>query len=193
MPRLQPVPARSAGRLVGLASRYARRRFGAVPEPFGVMTHAPAVLWANAVHESMVERSWTRLDRALREIAVLRAALTVDCPWCVDFGTHLSEQGGVPRAKLEAVADWRASELFSPLERQVLDYAEALSETPLRATDAMVADLERDLGADGVVELTAYVALENSRSRFNAALGIGAQGFRDGDFRDGSCRVPASR
>jgi len=188
MPRLEPVRPRAARPLVRLVYRYAARRFGAVPEPFAVMAHAPGVFWTNAVHESLVERRWTRLDHELRELAVLRAALTVDCPWCVDFGGHLSERGGVPAAKLESVAGWRSSPLFSDLERQVLDYAEALSETPLRVTDDMVAALERELGADVVVELTAYVALENSRSRFNAGLGIGTQGYRDG-----SCRVPAPR
>ena len=188
MPRLEPVPPHAYGPLARLAQRYTRRRFGAVPEPFTLMAHAPAVFWSNAAYESVVERTWTRLDRELRELAVLRAALTVDCPWCVDFGSHLSARGGLPPAKLEAVAHWRDSALFSELERQVLDYAEALSETPLRATDEMVAALERALGADEVVELTAYVALENSRSRFNAGLGISAQGYRDG-----SCRVPAAR
>ena len=185
MPRLAPLPERSAGPLTRLAYRYSRRRFGAVPEPFAVMAHARGVFWANAAYESLVERTWTTLPRDLREIAVLRAALTVDCPWCVDFGGHLSERGGVPVDKLEAVAAWRDSPLFGEVERRVLDYAEALSETPQRVTDEMVAALERDLGREGVVELTAYVALENSRSRFNAGLGIGAQGYRDG-----SCRVP---
>jgi len=188
MPRLEPVRARAARPLVRLVYRYAARRFGALPEPFAVMAHSPGVFWANAAHESLVERAWTRLDGELRELAVLRAALTVDCPWCIDFGAHLSARGGVPVAKLEAVADWRHSPLFSDLERRVLDYAEALSETPLRVTDDMFAALERELGADRVVELTSYVALENSRSRFNAGLGIGAQGYRDG-----SCRVPAAR
>ena len=43
-----------------------------------------------------------------------------------------------------------------------------------------------DTGADGVIELTYQVGIENMRARMNSALGITEQGFGSGD----SCRVP---
>ena len=52
-------------------------------------------------------------------------------------------------------------------------------------TDAMVAGLRGRLDDAALVELTMMVAVENTRSRFNAALGLTSQGFRD------RCEIPA--
>ena len=60
-----------------------------------------------------------------------------------------------------------------------------MSTTPPGVTDGMVAALRRDLGDAALVELTTMVAVENSRSRFNAAMGLTSQGFRD------RCELPA--
>jgi alkylhydroperoxidase family enzyme len=53
-------------------------------------------------------------------------------------------------------------------------------------TDGQVAELEREFGRKGVLELTYLVALENMRGRNNSALDITDQGFTSGD----ACRVP---
>ena len=187
MTRIAPVPAGARPGL-RLAYAYCRKRFGEVPEPFAVSAHAPKVFWALARHESRVERTWRSLDRELRELAVLRAALTVDCPWCVDFGAMISERGGIDGAKLAALPTWRTSDVYTPLERLVLEYADAMSTTPLGVTDEMVAELRKHLSDEQVVELTAYIALENTRARMNTALGVEPQGYSTG-----ACAVPATR
>ena len=69
--------------------------------------------------------------------------------------------------------------MFTPVERRVLEYAEAMTSTPPAVTDAMAGALRADLGVDGFVELTMMVAVENERSRFNSALGLTSQGFAD--------------
>ena len=83
----------------------------------------------------------------------------------------------MPEAKLRALPTWRESELFSPLERKVLEYAEAMTVTPAAATDAQVAALREDLTDAQLIELTALVSLENFRTRTNDALGLTSQGF----------------
>ena len=57
---------------------------------------------------------------------------------------------------------------------------------PPTVTDDMVAELDAELGHDGLVELTYAIAVENHHARFNHALGITAQGFTSGE----ACRVP---
>ena len=188
MTRIPPVAPTAARPALRVAYAYCRRRFGKVPEPFAVAAHAPRVFWSLARLESTVERRWTRLDPHLRELAVMRAALTVDCPWCVDFGEMISRKDGLPAEKLEALPSWRSSDAFTDLERLVLEYADAMSCTPLQVTDELVAALREQLSDEQVVELTAYVALENSRARTNAALGIEPQGYSAG-----ACEVPAAR
>jgi alkylhydroperoxidase family enzyme len=56
-------------------------------------------------------------------------------------------------------------------------YAEAMTATPPTVTDEMVERLLARLGSAAVVELTQIVAVENMRSRFNAAVGLASQGF----------------
>ncbi|MBM3643495.1 MAG: hypothetical protein FJX02_04000 [Alphaproteobacteria bacterium] len=80
-------------------------------------------------------------------------------------------------AKLAEVATWRESALFSEAERLALEYAERITFTDQRVDDALVARLKRHYSDGQIVELTAVIALENLRSKFNPALGIEAQGF----------------
>jgi alkylhydroperoxidase family enzyme len=61
----------------------------------------------------------------------------------------------------------------------VLEYAEAMTATPPTVTDELVESLRKDLSDEQLVELTALVALENQRSRTNAALGLTSQGFKE--------------
>ena len=61
----------------------------------------------------------------------------------------------------------------------MLEYAEAMTATPPAVSDDMAESLRADLGNDGFVELTIIIAVENERSRFNSALGLTSQGFKD--------------
>ena len=83
------------------------------------------------------------------------------------------------------VLRWRDSDVYTDLERQVMAYAEAMTTTPPSVTDEMVAGLRRELDDAELVELTMMVAVENIRSRFNSALGLTSQGFKD------RCEIPA--
>jgi alkylhydroperoxidase family enzyme len=86
-------------------------------------------------------------------------------------------QAGASEEKIQAVPVWRDSALFSSLERDALEYAEKMTITGEKVTDELHARLRAHFTEAQVVELTAAVALENFRSKFNPALGIEAQGF----------------
>jgi alkylhydroperoxidase family enzyme len=84
-------------------------------------------------------------------------------------------EGGME--KLAEVTTWRDSTLFSEAERLALEYAERITYTDRKVDDALVADLKKHYSEAQIVELTAAIAMENFRSKFNPALGIEAQGF----------------
>ena len=86
-------------------------------------------------------------------------------------------QAGASDEKIQAVPGWRDSALFSPVERDALEYAEKMTITGEKVTDELHARLRGHFSEAQIVELTAAVALENFRSKFNPALGIEAQGF----------------
>ena len=174
------------GLLVRLAYRVANRRFGQVPEPMTVWAHSPRLLLTQAVFEAGVDR-WRHLDRVLRDLATLRAAQVIGCPWCLDFGAFLARDDGATPEQLAGLAQWRELPLYTPVQRLALTYAEAATRTPMEVTDELVDQLREALGEPALVELAMMVAVENQRSRFNHGLGIVSQGFSDG-----TCAVPAA-
>jgi alkylhydroperoxidase family enzyme len=81
---------------------------------------------------------------------------------------------------------YKESAAFSELERLVLDYAVEMTKTPVAVPQALFEALRAQLDEAQMVELTAEIAWENHRARFNHALGIEAQGFSEGAF----CALP---
>ena len=86
-------------------------------------------------------------------------------------------EGDQGEAKLAEVTRWRDSALFSEPERLALEYAERMTITGQSVDDTFFAGLRRHYSEAQIVELTAAIAFENFRSKFNPALGIEAQGF----------------
>ena len=94
----------------------------------------------------------------------------------------MENEGGAE--KLGEVLAWRDSKLFSPMERAALEYAERITTTGQKVDDALFAELKKHFSEAQIIELTAAIAMENFRSKFNPPLGIEAQGF---------CMVPPKR
>jgi alkylhydroperoxidase family enzyme len=86
-------------------------------------------------------------------------------------------QAGAAEDKIRDVVRAAQSPLFADDERAALEYAEAMTITGQKVSDALFARLRAHFSEAQIVELTAAVALENFRSKFNVALGIEAQGF----------------
>ena len=86
-------------------------------------------------------------------------------------------QAGASAEKVAAIEAFRTSPHYAARERVALEYAEDMTITGQRVSDELFARLRSHYTEPEVVELTAAVALENFRSKFNVALGINAQGF----------------
>lgn len=74
------------------------------------------------------------------------------------------------------------------MERLSIAYAAALTATPATATDEQVAELRQHLSEEQLVELTAMIAWENFRARFNRGFDVADQGFSQGAY----CALPES-
>jgi alkylhydroperoxidase family enzyme len=155
----------------GLLKMMSRRMLGHVPESVGVLWHYPAVLKDSMSFGRKIEK-WDRLDPSLASFAHMAAASLIGCSFCLDLNYFMAHNKGLDEAKAREVPRWRRSTLFTPLERRVLDYAEAMCQTPPAVTDEMSAALLAALGAPALVELTARVAFMNASARMNIALGI---------------------
>ncbi len=162
-----------------IARRYTTRRFGRMVEPTAAASHHSGVLVAMGSLETAVQLGWKKLDPTLRWLAIQAVSSQIGCSWCIDFGSYEGVHEGIDPAKIRAVGDWRTSDLFDDRERAVLEYAETATGCPAEISEELAVRVRAHLGDAEFVELAAWVALENFRSRFNAGLGLRSQGFSD--------------
>jgi alkylhydroperoxidase family enzyme len=169
-----------------LLKRFSRKLFGEVPEPAEVMWHNRAVLNSSMAFGRRAMK-WDQLDPDVKSYALMAVYARVGCSWCLDFSYFHAHNEGLDESKASEVPRWRESLVFTPLERDVMEYAEAMSETPPQVTDELSARLLDQLGAPAMVELTAMIGFANMNARCNTALGIESQGFSK------ECTVPLAQ
>ncbi len=179
-----PLQNDRKGIIPRLARGYAKRRFGQAVDPAAAASHHSGVLVAMGVLETAVGKGWGKLDPGLRWLATQVVAGRIGCTWCIDYGYYEGMYEGIDPLKVRAVPVWRESPLFDERERAVLEYAEAATMTPAEVPGDCAGRLHRYFSDAEIVELAAWVALENFRSRFNAGLGLRSQGFAE------KCEVP---
>jgi alkylhydroperoxidase family enzyme len=171
------VPRAEITGIYGLmAKRMSKKMLGEVPEPLEVMWHNQPVLKALFGFSHKAAR-WDACDSQLKTLAHMAAVAMVGCSFCLDLAYFQAHNEKLDLQKAREVPRWRESGVFTPLERDVLEYAEAMTETPPAVTDEMSASLLDQLGSAGLVELTAFIAAANLVSRQNVSLGIKGQGF----------------
>jgi alkylhydroperoxidase family enzyme len=107
----------------------------------------------------------------------MAVASLVGCSFCLDLGYFQAHNKGLDVTKAREVPRWRESDVFTPLERDVMEYAEAMTQTPPTVTDELSARLLEALGPAALVELTMFTALANLYTRSNTAIGIESQEF----------------
>ncbi|MEU6140575.1 carboxymuconolactone decarboxylase family protein [Streptomyces sp. NPDC047081] len=159
------------------------RQLGAVPEPVEVLWNHPELALANQEFSAKVGQ-WDKADAGLKTFAHMAVAARVGCSWCLDVNYFLALNQNLDLAKASQVPRWRESEVFTPLERDVLEYAEAMTDTPTTVTDELSRRLLDALGPAAMVELTVYIGFANFAARCNTAQGITSQGYSD------ACEIP---
>ncbi|QYJ16507.1 hypothetical protein Rxycam_02340 [Rubrobacter xylanophilus DSM 9941] len=165
-------PAEITGIKGALIKRIAKKNLmGRVPTPLRVYWHNTKVLKASFALGNKVQK-WDACDENLKSFAHMAVASLIGCAWCLDFNYYRAHNENLDLKKARAVPRWRESDVFTPLERDVMAYAEAMSQTPPTVTDQLSARLLEQLGAAALVELTAVIAFANFTTRVNVALGI---------------------
>lgn len=97
----------------------------------------------------------------------------------------MSRTHGIDDADMQALAAGDLDAL-GEVEAIVVRYAEAMTAVPVAVPDALFEELRQRLTPAQIVELTAAIAWENYRARFNHALGMESEGFSEGAF----CPIP---
>ena len=154
-----------------------RRKYGQELEPARLWGRLPrAFLMLTLLYRSL-DRAGSPLEPGLRSLVQVRVSQINWCSFCVDLNSAAAVARHVGPEKLATLEDFERSPLFDARERAALAYAEAMTDSHRGVDDALFARLRREFDEDELVELTALVAFQNMSSKFNAALGVPAQGF----------------
>jgi AhpD family alkylhydroperoxidase len=184
MSRIEGVsPARRP--LIGLIYKGARREVrkmtgkSLLTPDIPVRAHRLSLLFGYAALEKSVAGR-PRVPERLRALAVLKSAVMQGCEMCQDIGSFEARAKGVEEAQLLDLHRYRESEHFDATEQLVLDLAVGMTLTPVQVSDELIGSLRERFDDAQLVELVNLVAVENLRSRFNAAFALGAAGFSEG-------------
>jgi alkylhydroperoxidase family enzyme len=90
----------------------------------------------------------------------------------VDINSAVGRKVGISDEQLEDIAVFETSRHFDLREKTVLRYAEGISRTPPEVSDSTFEQLATFFTTAQLVELTAAIALENFRARFNCAFKV---------------------
>ena len=187
MPRLKGVSDRDAGLGAKIAFFFTKRKLAKMTgletagmlEPLRMYAHIPRLLNAYGRLEQ-AESKLDILSPRHRALAELKSATTVGCEYCIDLGSQIARGWGITDKELLAMADYRNATCFSDLDKLILEYATAISRTPVEVSDELFDALRAHFDDAQLVGLTHVITLGNLRARFNIALDIGSSGFSGG-------------
>jgi AhpD family alkylhydroperoxidase len=178
MARLQGVQDGEGGLFARYAFRESRRLTGKVATSLRITLLNRKVTVGVGMMERQQASAARQVDPALVELAVLKAATVVGCEFCIDIGSFLARrENGVTDEQIRELHRHRESPAFDERERLVLDYAEAMSQTPVHVDDALFAALRERFDEQQLVALTSAIAWEQYRARFNGAFDLGPDGY----------------
>ena len=184
MSRLPGVSDHDAGLSAKIAFFFTRRKLARMAgletaemlEPLRMYAHIPRLLGAYGRLEQ-AESKLDILSPRHRALAELKSATTVRCEYCIDLGSQIARQWGITDEELLALSDYRNASCFSGVDKLILEYATAVSRTPVEVSDRLFDALRAHFDTAQLVGLTHVIGLGNLRARFNIPLGIGASGF----------------
>ena len=108
------------------------------------------------------------LPKATQELVSLRTSQINGCGWCVDMHTKDAAAAGESAVRLNLVAAWRESTVFTEAEQAALALAEEgtrLADAHLGVSEDTWAQVRKHYDDDQVAALVALVALINAANR----------------------------
>jgi 4-carboxymuconolactone decarboxylase len=146
-------------------------RGGRLINIYRLMMHSPSL--ANAWFDlNQAVRYGTEIDGRSREIAVIRVAVLNKVEYVLRaHGPAYALNEGLTPAQVEALADWRPSDLFSGKQRALLAYTDAITRE-IDVPDAVFDEVRTHFTERQTVELTLLISAYNMLTRFLKALKV---------------------
>jgi alkylhydroperoxidase family enzyme len=155
--------------LADVMQKYAAGRRGRLINIYRMLLNAPplAESWFN--HSNTIRWN-TTLPGRLREIIIIRLGYLAGSQYVLrQHVPSLALADGLTLEECDALADWRATKLFSERERAVLAYADTMTRD-IKVPDAIFDEVKKHFNAREIVELTVLIGSYNMNARVLVAL-----------------------
>lgn len=146
-------------------------RGGRLINIYRLMLHSPAL--ANAWFElNQAVRYGTEIDGQSRELAVIRVAILNDVEYVQRaHGPAYALKEGLTPEQVAAIGEWQSSQLFSPAQRALLAYTDAMTRD-INVPDAVFVEARKHFSERQMVELSMLIGAYNMLTRFLKALKV---------------------
>ena len=108
------------------------------------------------------------LPKSTQELAALRASQINGCGWCVDLHTKEAAAAGETAVRLNLVAAWRESTVFTEAEQAALALAEEgtrLADADQGVSDETWTQVRKHYDDDQIAAMVSLVAMINAANR----------------------------
>ena len=137
-----------------------KKQKGYPPNSWLTMLRKPRVFRAYRELHTAVMIEDGEVPKGLKFMIAEVVSMAAGDPYCAAHNAeNAAHLGGVAFAKIEALAEFRTSELFNDAERAALELADAAGHTPSRVTDRHFDELKKHYSEDAIAEIVAVLAL----------------------------------
>jgi len=154
-----------------------KRKYGQYLEPAKIWASVPRIFLSVASIYGALERKRSPVPPIIRSLVSIRVSQMNWCSFCVDLNSLTLMKRINNSEKIDALENWRDSELFAPNEVAALNYAEQMTASNQQVSENCFETLKKHFNEAAIVELTALIAFQNMSSKFNSALDIEPQGL----------------
>ena len=148
-------------------------KYGETLQPAYWWGKSPWLLFGLQVFYRCLDRG--ALNKSLKALVGLRVSQLNQCAFCSDLSLATLKKLNISEQKIKSLGQYATSSDFTPTERTVLAYGDAMTKN--EPTAHILKTLKTVFSEKDIIELTAWIAFQNMSSKFNAALNIPAQGF----------------
>jgi 4-carboxymuconolactone decarboxylase len=169
MARVSLIKEQDHPELAELIQKFSAGRRGRLINIYRMLLNSPALAesWFN--HSNAV-RWKTSLDGRLREIVIIRMGHLAKSQYVLrQHVPSLALADGMTLEECDALADWRATSLFSARERAALAYTDTMTRD-IEVPDPIFAEVKRHFDDRQIVELTVLIGTYNMNARVLQAL-----------------------
>ncbi|MFQ5683230.1 MAG: carboxymuconolactone decarboxylase family protein [Candidatus Binatia bacterium] len=171
MARVSLIDEKNHPELSDLIAKIRSARGGRLLNIYRMMLHSPpiATVWFDF---NAAIRYQTKIDGQSRELAVMRVAILNGVDYILHaHGSSYALKEGLTSAQVNALTDWRSSDLFSDEQRTLLAYVDSMTQE-IAVPETVFKALRAHYSERQTVELTMLIGAYNMHTRVLKALKI---------------------